>query len=265
MKPKLLSLIAVSLLLFGAGVQGQTKNQPESPRWNLYTIHGEDFSVALPLLPARHTTYEYLAAIDKSRRVYSLGSYADGVAYVVYVFENPGRQSLDSFIASRSSDNSIPTQLKINGFTGKEISGVDSRSQFFASKDRLYEFKAMGAPLNDARMKTFFSSVLLHQQKDSVEVDDGPGASYHPPLAEEAQPPRVEGVAPQVEGGPRIFTGKDVDKKARLAMKPEPRYTEAARQNQITGTVVLKVVFASNGSVTNNGFSIALWINGAGN
>ena len=34
-------------------------------------------------------------------------------------------------------------------------------------------------------------------------------------------------------------------------MKPEPRYTEEARQHSITGTVVLKVVFASNGAVTN--------------
>ncbi|HSL54590.1 MAG TPA: energy transducer TonB [Pyrinomonadaceae bacterium] len=49
----------------------------------------------------------------------------------------------------------------------------------------------------------------------------------------------------------RIFTGKDVTTKARLISKPEPQYTEDARKNQITGTVVLKVVFASNGTVQN--------------
>ncbi|HSD45584.1 MAG TPA: TonB family protein [Pyrinomonadaceae bacterium] len=52
-------------------------------------------------------------------------------------------------------------------------------------------------------------------------------------------------------GGDRIYTGKDVTSKARLLSKPEPQYTEDARKNQVTGTVVLKVVFASNGSVTN--------------
>lgn len=52
-------------------------------------------------------------------------------------------------------------------------------------------------------------------------------------------------------GYDRIFTGKDVTSKARLISKPEPQYTEDARKNQVTGTVVLKVVFASNGSVTN--------------
>lgn len=49
----------------------------------------------------------------------------------------------------------------------------------------------------------------------------------------------------------RIFTGKDVTTKARLISKPEPQYTEEARKNQITGTVVLKCVFSSSGQVTN--------------
>ena len=52
-------------------------------------------------------------------------------------------------------------------------------------------------------------------------------------------------------GYDKIFTGKDVTSKARLLSKPEPQYTEDARKNQITGTVVLKVVFASSGQVTN--------------
>lgn len=49
----------------------------------------------------------------------------------------------------------------------------------------------------------------------------------------------------------RIFTGKEVTSKARLISKPEPQYTEEARKNQITGTVVLKCVFSSNGTVSN--------------
>jgi TonB family protein len=52
-------------------------------------------------------------------------------------------------------------------------------------------------------------------------------------------------------GYDRIFSGREVTSKARLLAKPEPQYTEDARKNQIVGTVVLKVVFASNGSVSN--------------
>ena len=49
----------------------------------------------------------------------------------------------------------------------------------------------------------------------------------------------------------KIFSGKDVTSKARVLEKPEPTYTEAARKNQITGTVVLRAVFSSSGQVTN--------------
>ena len=49
----------------------------------------------------------------------------------------------------------------------------------------------------------------------------------------------------------RTFSGKEVTSKARVLDKPEPTYTEAARKNQITGTVVLRAVFSSAGAVTN--------------
>jgi TonB family protein len=55
-------------------------------------------------------------------------------------------------------------------------------------------------------------------------------------------------------GGPdysKIFSGREVTSKARVLEKPEPTYTESARKNQITGTVVLRAVFSSSGQVTN--------------
>jgi protein TonB len=40
-----------------------------------------------------------------------------------------------------------------------------------------------------------------------------------------------------------------VEQRARLLSKPEPQYTEEARKNSISGTVVLRAVFASSGEV----------------
>jgi TonB family protein len=48
-----------------------------------------------------------------------------------------------------------------------------------------------------------------------------------------------------------IYSGIDVTEKARVLSKPEPTYTEEARKNQITGTVVLRAVFTSGGQVSN--------------
>jgi TonB family protein len=49
----------------------------------------------------------------------------------------------------------------------------------------------------------------------------------------------------------RIFRSGEVSSRARVLDKPEPQYTESARKNQITGTVVLRAVFSSNGAVSN--------------
>ncbi len=45
------------------------------------------------------------------------------------------------------------------------------------------------------------------------------------------------------------YTGKEVTTKVRILSKPEPGYTNAARSNQVTGTVVLRAVFAGDGKV----------------
>ncbi len=50
-------------------------------------------------------------------------------------------------------------------------------------------------------------------------------------------------------GHGRLYFGNEVEQRARLLFKPEPQYTEEARRNQITGTVVLRVVFESSGEV----------------
>jgi tetratricopeptide (TPR) repeat protein len=50
-------------------------------------------------------------------------------------------------------------------------------------------------------------------------------------------------------GQRQVFSGKEVTTKARVLSKPEPTYTEEARKNQITGTVVLVAIFALDGKV----------------
>ncbi len=49
----------------------------------------------------------------------------------------------------------------------------------------------------------------------------------------------------------RVFRVPEVTTRARVLSKPEPQYTEEARRAQITGTVILSVVFSRTGQVTN--------------
>lgn len=55
---------------------------------------------------------------------------------------------------------------------------------------------------------------------------------------------------PQGVGADRVFTGKQVTQKPQILAKPDPNYTEEARKNQITGTVLLQAVFTARGEVT---------------
>jgi TonB family protein len=49
----------------------------------------------------------------------------------------------------------------------------------------------------------------------------------------------------------RVYRLPQVTERARVISKPEPQYTEDARRNQITGTVILRTVFSRTGEVTN--------------
>jgi TonB family protein len=50
-------------------------------------------------------------------------------------------------------------------------------------------------------------------------------------------------------GGGEAYTVKDVTTRALINDRPEPLYTERARENHVTGTVRLRMVLASDGTV----------------
>ena len=228
-------------MLLVSGANAQTS-------WKRYSVRGEKFSVSLPTVPAMDYRKVQMG-LQGERLEILMGSYADGVVYTVFVYENLSpRQSLDSFIdrffrAFKTLDRSTERGVTIDGVEGKAFSFEDGMVQFFEKGDRLYHFLAFGAPPDDKRIGEFFSSVSLRRNnKDVVEVSDGPGEPYEPIAEAGTSNP----VADQ-----QAYVGKEVNRKARLAMKPEPSYTEAARQHEVTGTVVIKCVLSSNGSVTN--------------
>ena len=214
-------------------------------QWQRYTVKGEEFSVSLPALPAM-TTQKFTNLNPRLNRVVRvLGSYGAGVAYAIHAFENPQDQSLDEFIEyikprrSRLREWKDATDISVNGFSGKQIAlserDVPGVVQFFRTKNHLYQFEAFGAFVGDPRMQEFFSSVVLGKNLDGLEVKDGIGA----------QPDDS-----QSQSGP-VIVGKDADRKVVVLTKPEPSYTESARQAGTKGAVVLKAVFTATGGVTN--------------
>jgi TonB family protein len=88
-------------------------------------------------------------------------------------------------------------------------------------------------------------------------VGGGAGTGYGPGNGHNTGggDPNIGGAGPGVGGGApdpdRIFTIKDVTRRAVIVSRPEPLYTDEARKNQITGTVVLRLVLNADGTVTN--------------
>lgn len=68
--------------------------------------------------------------------------------------------------------------------------------------------------------------------------------------AREARKKSLEPTQPSEATEDRIFSGREVTTKARVLAKPEPTYSESARQAGVTGTVILRAVFSGKGEVT---------------
>jgi TonB family protein len=239
MKTRLPPLIC--LLVLAAGVQAQTSNTTAT--WKRYTVKGESFSIIFPTVPAMATWREFWEHGDKERRVRQIGAYAEGVVYTVFSIENQPKQSLEGFIKERFGG--IETrEVTVSGVTGREAvrHTADSVAQYFATERHLYAFRTFGAPAEDQRVKQFFASLILGNTSEATALSDGPGVPFQPQVQAESNDANTR---------PTIYVGREVDRKVRLAMKPEPMYTEEARQYAVTGTVILKVVFASNGDVNN--------------
>jgi protein TonB len=55
----------------------------------------------------------------------------------------------------------------------------------------------------------------------------------------------------KLDDSDRVYPVPQVSERARVLAKPEPQYTEEARRNAVSGSVVLRVVFSRTGEVTN--------------
>ena len=243
MKKQLSVLACVAFTAIAAMAQTENSSPATQPRqaelqaWKRYTVDGEKFSVSLPTVPAMTTRDTLIWQSQKRRRERELGAYADGAVYTVFVQENVTRQSLDDFISQRSRyhrwSNPTETAVTLNEAKGKQYSPTSTdTAQFFAAEGRLYEFRVFGNSADDEGAKQFFSSIAIGKKTDGIKVHDGQGEPFATPTCDE------------IAG-----SGRDVDRRVRVVMKPEPRYTELARQNKTVGTVVVKVVFACNGTV----------------
>ena len=218
----------------------------QSNTWIRFKAEG--MSVLLPQHPNTMEIYRPQKLNEKNRTGRLFSAYDDRVAYVVLAFENPQhRDPLSRFIDDVEKFNvsakaeTFQKDISGTGFTGKEYSfsrgpTVNGIVRFHLAKDRVYILEAIGEEVTKPAVKQFFDSFLLES--------GGGDANVSSPSADAAG-------SSQAAGPADILQGREVTAKARVLLKPEPMYTEAARQAKTNGTVVLRGVFASTGRFTN--------------
>lgn len=227
------TLLLLSLLfaVVSSAVGQEPGMEAGEVEWRRYTVKGEEFSVSLPLAPRMRTAEVARKSDGKVLVRKYLKAIVNGVYYTIEAFENPEpKQSLEEFAGEHRGtyDRKTRRDLTIDGFNGVEYSfkkNTIGTAQFLATEKHLYRFSASGPPAQRRAMMEFLSSIKLGHEPEGIEVSDYTGEW--------------------------IYTGKEVDVKARLKTKPEPSYTQEARNNGVNGTVILVVVFAKNGEVQN--------------
>jgi len=186
-----LSVIYITLLV--SSVYGRENNPAEQVRsasWQRYTVKGEEFSIKFPTLPAMTTHKQSGWGFQRDRRQLQLGAYADGVVYSILSLEDGDSRgalnaSIEEIGSSSNWDRTTEQDLRLNGFSGKQYSWsnpLGGTVQVFATKNRFYRVQAIGAKAEDLRVKQFFSSLSLGKKGKGIEVSDGQGTPFNPPM-----------------------------------------------------------------------------------
>ena len=218
----------------------------QGPTWDRYKLIDGEFSVLFPTVPSMSSYDVQMKSLAKSPLRHLVGAFADGVVYAVYVFDR--KQTLDEFINEfhHAPAMDFKRELNINGVRGKEYGfRNDERmglTEYLVTARRIYVFEAQGSLLGnpDPGITKFFESVRFLETNDAQTLIDGPGKPLPAPTSTATGTPEDQ-----------IFSGRQVMRKVVVVTKPEPTYTEEARRQATTGTVVMRCVFRSSGTVDN--------------
>ncbi len=256
-----------ALALFGAQsshahASASLRNQEEAAVWERYRAKGEEFSVMLPELPGVVSRTRCLEIDCKSKRQeFVYAAYADGGVYLITSYQNSNRRlSLEEIIAESLTplqENDVlvsRSDVKLEAFSGKKFVIGSKNSDYsrvviyYQAREHVYELKAVNENLSDPAIQKFFDSFRLGE-KTGKEIGDG--ARIGPATMPAAPAASKTAESAKDSSAPAIFRPVEVTRKARIVYKAVPEYTEEARQNELTGTVVLQMVLASSGKVVN--------------
>lgn len=244
-----LFLIAILFVAFFPAT-AQTDVYTAPVKWERHRVTFRKISVMFPKMPVAIESSDPCSELAQHTYV----AYAREVVYT-FVFSYKihtsqgdfcpvrrhfGRKYFDSRIAelAQMKDASVPEKLSLNGRPAVIIS-ADSTKHWLIDdikNDRWFELSISNRP--DAKPdETTFVNSLTTDEETGVEIGNGAERT----LGDAGTTVPVT----SVEGK----TNPLVTEPFLLRFKPKANYTDAARQNNVTGTVRLKLALLSHGGV----------------
>ncbi|HJQ34780.1 MAG TPA: energy transducer TonB [Pyrinomonadaceae bacterium] len=260
-------LLILTLAAFAPSAAGQ------GATWTRYTYPGDEFSVELPAMPwVFHTFRGGKGLRPAGLKVRVFGLYSDGIVYMVAANDEPQKsESLDTFAGGLHGwwtlkPKGEATQGGMNG-GAYEVEGRTVRShtqelygeaRAFRTKRHAYVVVALSTADGRPEVARFLDSLTIDENPAGESVkEDAPVPRFVPPEAAGSTQAADEEMLKLVrrEGGGALpadgpFTMRDVERKALIVYKPEPPYTEEARQNRVSGALRLRAVLSPDGRVT---------------
>jgi TonB family protein len=249
-------IVCLSILCFSlCGLEVKSYSNfviQESEKWERYTGKDEKFTVSLPAQPSAAITYRMVRVIDFTNEKHYRGTlytaYREGVAYLIYSFprsSEPLQQFVGEFssryerIVKFLSERDVTTSNSAGKRYAIKYRDVDGVVDFYVTDKHAYILEVVGADETHPSVSRFLESFALND-RDASAVEVTPNSKKR----SKAQADNSQDTGP-------IFTAREVTRKSVLIYRPEPQYTEAARRNRVSGTIVLKAVLSSSGKVAN--------------
>jgi TonB family protein len=227
--------------------------------WLSFAPPGEEFSVALPAPPATYFDYTEQDYKSKSRRDFSIGGaeikgertysvYNDGVVYLVQSYKTSAPGKLRSGLkADELKSGDLVREFELDGFKvmeNRSTTETDFRVLWFiAARSHAYRVEAAARNVHPSVARFLESFRLNNRNPAGVE-------EFSNLTAVEANA-KVGATGASAPDPGEVFNPKELTRKVALIWRPEPLYTDAARRNQITGSVRLTMIAASSGEITN--------------
>ena len=240
-------LIILAVSNWEKPTQAQTGTIPDgvAQDWKIFTTPAKEFSASMPDKNMIFRRGEYTTGGTVVSETIEIGAFYRGCAMVVRIFSTDNPQAILSEETRKLSYRDAKrNSVKVRGIKAQSFINQSGDSYFEAlgliSKNRLYLIQAGARKEDNAYLKHFLASINLKGMAGSTQPSDissfstKPPDSLSPATTSENQPePATPSLRPVI-----IYAAKAV-------------YNDRARLNRVQGTILVSVVFTTDGEVTN--------------